>query len=82
MVVDENQANVIRGWHDIEKDNITWMNKAIKYILSKVKYFSNFVFRRFYDGIAERAAKNGHAIDIWGCALDQVLLLEILKFKF
>lgn len=28
MVVDENQANVIRGWHDIEKDNIQWMTKV------------------------------------------------------
>ena len=37
------------------------MNKAIK----------------FYDGIADRAAKNGHAIDIWGCALDQVGLHEM-----
>jgi len=61
MVVDENQANVIRGWHDIEKDNIQWMTKAIK----------------FYDAIAERAAKNGHAIDVWGCALDQVGLHEM-----
>merc|ERR1711892_1223382 len=61
MVVDENQANVIRGWHDIEKDNIQWMSKAIK----------------FYDAIADRAAKNGHAIDIWGCALDQVGMHEM-----
>ena len=30
MVVDENQANVIRGWHDIEKDNIQWMTKVNK----------------------------------------------------
>ena len=30
MVVDENQANVIRGWHDIEKDNIQWMTKVIQ----------------------------------------------------
>ena len=32
---------------------------------------------KFYDAIAERAAKNGHAIDIWGCALDQVGLHEM-----
>ena len=66
MVVDENQANVIRGWHDIEKDNIQWMSKAIK----------------FYDSIADRAAKNGHAIDIWGCALDQVSLFQVRSETF
>ena len=35
MVVDENQANVIRGWHDIEKDNIQWMTKVTNSICSK-----------------------------------------------
>ena len=35
MVVDENQANVIRGWHDIEKDNIQWMTKVTNSICPK-----------------------------------------------
>jgi protein transport protein SEC23 len=61
MVIDDDQSNVIRGWHDIEKDNIPYMKKALK----------------FFDALAERSAKNGHAIDMWGCALDQVGLHEM-----
>ena len=56
MVIDEDQSNVIRGWHDIDKDNAPYMKKA----------------QKFYDALADRVAKNGHSIDIWGCALDQV----------
>ncbi|CAG5096978.1 Oidioi.mRNA.OKI2018_I69.XSR.g14874.t1.cds [Oikopleura dioica] len=61
MVIDENQAQVIRGWHDIEKDNCPYMKKA----------------QKFYDAVADRAAVNGHAIDLWGCALDQVGMHEM-----
>jgi len=61
MVIDENQAQVIRGWHDIEKDNCPYMKKA----------------QKFFDSVADRAAVNGHAIDLWGCALDQVGMHEM-----
>jgi len=61
MVIDEDQSNVIRGWHDIDKDNVSYMKKA----------------QKFYDALADRVAKNGHSIDIWGCALDQVGLHEM-----
>ena len=51
----------IRSHHDIEKDNAKYMKKAIKH----------------YDALANRAATNGHAIDIYSCALDQTGLMEM-----
>ena len=32
---------------------------------------------KHYDGLAKRAAENGHAVDIYSCALDQTGLLEM-----
>merc|ERR1711881_262663 len=55
MVVDDNLENTIRSWYDIEKDNNKFMKKATKH----------------YESLATRAAKNGHIIDIFACALDQ-----------
>ena len=38
--------------------------------------FLDFLYK-FYDGLAQRAAKNGHAIDIFAGCLDQVGLSEM-----
>jgi len=51
----------IRSHHDIEKDAAKYMKKAIKH----------------YESLASRASENGHAIDIYSCALDQTGLLEM-----
>ena len=32
---------------------------------------------KFYEGVSKRAAANGHAVDIYACALDQVGLYEM-----
>lgn len=32
---------------------------------------------KFYDGLATRAVKNGHALDVYSCALDQTGLCEM-----
>ena len=61
QVVDDELKNPIRSHHDIEKDNAKFMRKAIKH----------------YEGLAKRAADNGHAIDLYSCALDQTGLLEM-----
>lgn len=61
MVVGEEKKNPIRTWHDIKEDNAQFMRKATK----------------FYDGLAARAVKNGHAVDIFSCALDQTGLAEM-----
>ncbi|WAR20247.1 SC23A-like protein [Mya arenaria] len=63
MVVGEELKFPIRSHHDIEKDNCKYMKKAMKH----------------YEGLANRAANNGHVIDIYSCALDQTGLHE-MKF--
>lgn len=61
MVVDDDLKNTIRTHHDIEKDNAAFLKKASEY----------------YSSLATRASTNGHAIDIFSCALDQTGLHEI-----
>uniref|UniRef100_A0A8B9H4X6 Protein transport protein SEC23 n=1 Tax=Astyanax mexicanus TaxID=7994 RepID=A0A8B9H4X6_ASTMX len=61
MVVGDELKTPIRSWHDIQKDNAHHMKKAIKY----------------HEALANRAAVNGHSIDIYACALDQTGLLEM-----
>ncbi|XP_055852860.1 protein transport protein Sec23A isoform X1 [Episyrphus balteatus] len=61
QVVDDELKHPIRSHHDITKDNVKYMKKAIKH----------------YDALALRAATNGHCIDIYSCALDQTGLMEM-----
>uniref|UniRef100_A0A8C9WEH7 Protein transport protein SEC23 n=1 Tax=Scleropages formosus TaxID=113540 RepID=A0A8C9WEH7_SCLFO len=61
MVVGDELKTPIRSWHDIQKDNARHLKKATKY----------------YEALANRAAANGHCIDIYACALDQTGLLEM-----
>lgn len=61
QVVDDELKHPIRSHHDIQKDNVKFMKKSIKH----------------YDGLALRAATNGHCIDIYSCALDQTGLMEM-----
>ncbi|MCL4146915.1 UNVERIFIED_CONTAM: hypothetical protein GTU68_006188 [Idotea baltica] len=63
MVVDDDLKNPIRSHHDIEKDNAKYMKKAIK----------------FYESLGKRVSDNGHVVDLYACALDQVGLHE-MKF--
>lgn len=51
----------IRSHHDIDKDNVRFYKRALK----------------FYEGLARRSANNGHAIDVFAGCLDQVGLLEM-----
>ena len=61
MVINEELKNPIRSWHDIKEDSVPYMRKATK----------------FYDALATRAVKNGHAVDIYSCALDQTGMTEM-----
>lgn len=61
MVVDDDLKNTIRTHHDIDKDNVKFMKKASEYYLQ----------------LAKRASTNGHAVDIFSCALDQTGLHEM-----
>ncbi|KAI9564043.1 hypothetical protein GHT06_007781 [Daphnia sinensis] len=61
MVLNDDLKQPIRSHHDIDKDNAKFMKKAMKH----------------YEALASRACTNGHAIDIYACALDQTGLLEM-----
>lgn len=61
MVVGPELREPIRSHHDIDRDNVKYFKKAIKY----------------YDTLAKRTAHNGHVIDIFAGCLDQVGLLEM-----
>ncbi|XP_078001202.1 protein transport protein Sec23A-like [Glandiceps talaboti] len=61
MVVNDELKMPIRSHHDVEKDNIKYMRKAIKH----------------YDALAKRTAENGHVVDVYSCALDQTGLHEM-----
>ncbi|XP_042213684.1 protein transport protein Sec23A-like isoform X2 [Homarus americanus] len=61
MVVDDDLRKPIRSHHDIEKDSCQYMKKAIK----------------FYEALATRVSDNGHIVDLYSCALDQVGLHEM-----
>jgi len=61
QVVNDELKFPIRSHHDIEKDNAKYVKKAVKH----------------YEGLAGRAAHNGHAVDIYSCALDQTGLMEM-----
>ncbi|XP_011410444.1 PREDICTED: protein transport protein Sec23A-like isoform X2 [Amphimedon queenslandica] len=65
MIVGESLKDPIRSHHDLEKDACKYHKKACKH----------------YDGLAKRAAENGHIIDIYSCALDQPGLNEMRYFS-
>lgn len=61
MIIDEDLKNTIRSHHDIEKDQASFMKKAIKH----------------YQALAQRTSTNGHSVDIYSCSLDQTGLHEM-----
>lgn len=61
MVVNDELKEPIRSHMDLEKGNAKFTRKATKY----------------YEGLAQRASNNGHAVDIFACALDQTGLYEM-----
>jgi protein transport protein SEC23 len=61
QIVGEELKETIRSHHDLVKESAKYVGKSAK----------------FYQGLAERAAKNGHAVDLFGVSLDQVGFLEM-----
>jgi len=61
MVVGPELREPIRSHHDIDRDNIKYYKKALK----------------FYEALSKRVSHNGHIVDIFAGCLDQVGLLEM-----
>lgn len=50
---------------------------ATQHCLYMLQTVPLFCFIQYYEALANRAAVNGHSIDIYACALDQTGLLEM-----
>jgi protein transport protein SEC23 len=61
MIADEELKFPIRSHHDIDKDNVKYMKKAIKH----------------YEALANRSASNGHIVDIYSADVNQTGLHEM-----
>lgn len=44
---------------------------VLLYLLLLTVHVSPAHYHQFYEGLAKRAAENGHAVDVYACALDQ-----------
>ena len=61
MIVNDDLKLPIRSYNDIDKGEAQFLKKATEH----------------YEALASRSCANGHAIDIFACALDQTGLLEM-----
>ncbi|XP_067000933.1 protein transport protein Sec23A [Anabrus simplex] len=61
QVVNDDLSQPIRSHHNIVTDSAPFLRRAVKH----------------YESLASRAVANGHALDIYSCALDQTGLLEM-----
>jgi protein transport protein SEC23 len=63
MVTTNEFKETIRTHHDIEKGS-----SSAKYVKKALKFF---------DGLGQRIAQNGHVCDVYACAFDQTGLMEM-----
>ena len=84
MVVTHEQKDIIRSHFDLEKDNCQYYKKACKVQYCVTELMGALITPplsslQHYEALANRAADNGHTVDIFSCALDQTGLSE-MKF--
>ncbi|OVA18466.1 zinc finger protein [Macleaya cordata] len=60
-IVSKNLSEPIRSHKDIDKDSAPYYHKAVK----------------FYEGLAKQLVNQGHVLDLFACALDQVGVAEL-----
>ncbi|GKV06203.1 hypothetical protein SLEP1_g18117 [Rubroshorea leprosula] len=60
-IVSKNLSEPIRSHKDLDKDSATHYHKAVK----------------FYEGLAKQLVHQGHVLDLFACALDQVGVAEL-----
>lgn len=56
LIVSKDLTDPIRSHKDLVKDSAAHFNKAVK----------------FYDGLAKQLVSQGHVLDVFACAVDQV----------
>ncbi|KAI5647623.1 hypothetical protein M9H77_33628 [Catharanthus roseus] len=60
-IVSKNLSEPIRSHKDLDKDSAPFYHKAVK----------------FYEGLAKQLVHQGHVLDVFACALDQVGVAEL-----
>lgn len=53
----KNLSEPIRSHKDLDKDSVPYYHKAVK----------------FYEGLSKQLVHQGHVLDVFACALDQVI---------
>ncbi|KAF9617294.1 hypothetical protein IFM89_035238 [Coptis chinensis] len=61
MIVSKSLSEPIRSHKDLDKDSVPFYHKAVK----------------FYEGLSKQLVNQGHVLDVFACALDQVGLAEL-----
>ena len=62
----KNLSDPIRSHKDLDKDSAPLYHKAVK----------------FYEGLSKQLVHQGHVLDLFACALDQVILISVSGFFF
>lgn len=63
QIVSKNLSEPIRSHKDLDKDSAPLYHKAVK----------------FYEGLSKQLVNQGHVLDLFACALDQVMLILLRK---
>ncbi|KAF8412872.1 hypothetical protein HHK36_000844 [Tetracentron sinense] len=64
VIVSKNLSEPIRSHKDLDKDSVSHYHKAVK----------------FYEGLSKQLVNQGHVLDLFACALDQVISLSLSLF--
>lgn len=62
QIVSKNLSEPIRSHKDLDKDSAPYYHKAVK----------------FFEGISKQLVHQGHVLDLFACALDQVYLTFLI----
>ena len=66
QIVSKNLSEPIRSHKDLDKDSAPLYHKAVK----------------FYEGLSKQLVHQGHVLDLFACALDQVIFNFHFCFVF
>ncbi|KAF8378969.1 hypothetical protein HHK36_028395 [Tetracentron sinense] len=61
IIVSKNLSDPIRSHKDLDKDSVPQYHKAVK----------------FYEGLSKQLVNQGHVLDLFACALDQVVFISV-----
>lgn len=66
QIVSKDLSEPVRSHKDLDKDAASYFKKAVK----------------FYDGLAKQLVSQGHVLDLFASALDQVCIDSVFAFSY